>query len=67
MKAQEWPQDTMLIFSGAQEADNSQASGRLWQKFKLIQAFTHVLVTCKNEEDPIKNELARVATTFLPL
>ena len=27
----------------------------------------HVLVTCKNEEDPIKNELARVATTFLPL
>ena len=23
-----------------------------------------VLVTCKNEEDPIKNEVARVATTF---
>ena len=27
----------------------------------------HVLVTCKNEEDPIKNEVARVATTFLPI
>ena len=23
-------------------------------KFELIQAFMHVLVTCKNEEDPIK-------------
>ena len=24
----------------------------------------HVLVTCKNEEDPIKNEVAGVARTF---
>ena len=36
-------------------------------KFKLIQAFMHVLDTCKNEEDPIKNEGARVFTRFLPL
>ena len=36
-------------------------------KFELIQAFMHVLVTCKNEEDPIKNEGARVFTRFLPL
>ena len=36
-------------------------------KFELIQAFIHVLVTCKNEEDPIKNESARVFTRFLPL
>ena len=27
----------------------------------------HVLVTCKNEEDPIQNEGARVVTIFLPL
>ena len=27
----------------------------------------HVLVTCKNEEDSMKNEGARVVTTFLPL
>ena len=27
----------------------------------------HVLDTCKNEEDPIKNEGARVFTRFLPL
>ena len=25
-------------------------------KFKLITAFMHVLVTCKNKEDPIKNK-----------
>ena len=36
-------------------------------KFKLIQAFMHVLYTCKNEEDQIKNEGARVFTRFLPL
>ena len=36
-------------------------------KFELIQAFMYVLVTCKNEEDLIKNAGARVFTTFLPL
>ena len=35
--------------------------------FELIQAFMHVLNICKNEEDPIKNEGARVFTRFLPL
>ena len=39
-------------------------SGR---KFELIQAFMHVLVTCKNEDDRFKNEGARVFTRFLPL
>ena len=33
-------------------------------KFKLIRAFMHVLDTCKNEEDPIKNEGARLFTRF---
>ena len=36
-------------------------------KFELIQAFMHVLVTCKNEEEQIKNEGARLFTRFLPL
>ena len=36
-------------------------------KFELIQAYMHVLDTCKNEEDQIKNEGARVFTRFLPL
>ena len=30
----------------------------------LFQDFIVVLVTCKNEEDPIKNEGARVFTTL---
>ena len=33
-------------------------------KFELIQAFMHVLDTCKYEEDPIKNEGATVVTTL---
>ena len=36
-------------------------------KFKLIQAVTHVPVTCKNKEEPLKNEGARVFRRFLPL
>ena len=28
--------------------------GRIWPKFELIQALLAVLLTCKNEEDPIK-------------
>ena len=48
-------------------ADNSGVGGGLWPKFELIQAFMHVLVTCKNEDDRFKNERARVFTRFLPL
>ena len=66
MKALQWPQDNMLIFLHSR-ADNSEISGGIWPTFKLIQVYMHVLVTCKNEEDPMKNEFAGVATTFLPL
>ena len=38
--------------------------GSIWPNVILIQAFMVVLVTCKNEEDPIKNEGARVVTTL---
>ena len=48
-------------------ADNSGVGGGIWPKFELIQAFMHVLVTCKNEDDQIKKEGARVLTRFLPL
>ena len=41
--------------------------GRIWLKFKPTQDIMVVLVTCKNEEDPLKNKGARVATTFFPL
>ena len=43
-------------------ADNSGVGGGIWSKFELIQAVMHVLVTCKNEDDQIKNEGARVFT-----
>ena len=43
-------------------AANSKVLGRIWQKFELVRDIIDVLVTCKNEEDPIKNEGARVLT-----
>ena len=46
-------------------AVNSVAGGWMWPKIKLIQSFMGVLVTCKNEEDPFKNEGARVVPTDL--
>ena len=36
-------------------------------EIELIQAFMVFLVTCKNEEIPIKNEGFRVLTRFSPL
>ena len=48
-------------------AANSAVHGEITPKFKLIQAFMVVLVTYKNEKDPVKNEGPRVLTTFSPL
>ena len=48
-------------------AANSIVSGGIWPKFKLIQASTHVLITCKYEKDPIKNSWENVMTQFSPL
>ena len=45
-------------------ADNSRVGGGISPKFELIQAFMHILVTCTNEDDSIKNVIARVVTTF---
>ena len=35
-------------------ADNSGVGGGIWPKSELIQAFMHVLLTCKNEDDRFK-------------
>ena len=51
---------TTLYFFKRSMADNSGVNGGIWPKFELIQAFIHVLVTYKNEDDTIKN---RGATT----
>ena len=44
-------------------ADNSAVKGRILLKFELIRDVIAILVTSKYEEDPIKIEGARVATT----
>ena len=67
MKALEWPQDYICRFFRRPSADNSVVSGEILLNFGFIQAFMHVLNTCKNEYDRIKNEGARVAIRFLPL
>ena len=48
-------------------AANSVVGGQVWSKIRLIQAFTVVLDTCKNDGDPSKNESTSVLTTLLPL
>ena len=52
------------VFFRRSRAAHSEVSGKILSKFELIQAFIVVLVTCMNEEDPIKNEGARVLTRF---
>ena len=52
-----------IDFSNTQGADNSAVRGWIWSKFELIRDIVVILVTCKNEEDPLKNKDARVATT----
>ena len=40
--------------------------GQVWLKTKLIKALIVDLDTCKNDEDPSKNESTCVLTTILP-
>ena len=52
-------------FSNWSWAANSAVHGWIRPNFKLIRDYIVVLVTCKNEEDPIKNEGARMLTSLL--
>ena len=56
-----------IVFFRRSRAANSKVSGRILSKFELIQAYIVFLVSCKNKEDPFKNEGARVLTRFSPL
>ena len=47
-------------------AANSPANGQNWAKIKFVRDFITVLVICKFDEDPNKNEVAIVRTTFSP-
>ena len=42
----------------------SAVLGPFWQNFVLVRDVMDVLATCKYEEDPMKNEGARVVTTL---
>ena len=62
-----WHFATMAIGSANpvhSRATNSVVGDGILSKFKLIQAFMVVLVTCKNEEDRSKKEGTQVVTTF---
>ena len=52
----------MGFFFRRSRAANSEIRVQIGLKFKLNQDFMVVLLTDKNEEDPIKNESARVLT-----
>ena len=69
MKALECSQDfshykSMGIFSDAQGQLTQQSLVIIWLKFVLVRDIMVVLLTCKNKEDSIKNEGARVFTTL---
>ena len=49
-------------FFRCSRAANSTVLGRIWPNFQLVRDIMVLLVTCKYEEDPIKNEGARVLT-----
>ena len=52
----------MGIFPNAQGQVTHKS--RILLNFEPIRDIMSLLVACKNEEDPIKNEVARVVTTL---
>ena len=60
IKVLELPQHYTLIYRCSRAA--CSINGEIWLKFELIQDCMHTLVTCKNQEDSIEYEGARVGT-----
>ena len=54
-----------LVMVSGRNLNSSAVLGPIWPNFELARDV--ILVTCKYEEDPIKNEGARVFTTFFTL
>ena len=67
LKTLEWSQQfshyKSMGFVRHSGATNPTVKGLICPNFEPIQAFMAGLDTCKNEEDPIKNQGARVVTT----
>ena len=66
---QDFPHDKSIDgnFFRRSRAANSAVLGRIQLKFELVRDIMVVPVTWQSEEDPIKNEGARVLTRFSPL
>ena len=44
-----------------------ETSGLIWPNFELIQALMYVIISCKYEKDPIKNNQEKEATPFFQI
>ena len=69
LKALEWLQyfshcKSIGIFPNAQGQVTHKPLGGILLNFEHIGDIMGLLVACKNKEDPIKNERARVVTTL---
>ena len=51
-------------FSRCSRAANSVVGGPIRPKFELVQALMHVIVTCKYENERMKNSREKVETPF---
>ena len=56
----------VYVFSDAQGQLTPQSMIGFWPNFELIGTLMVFLITCKNQEAPIKNEGARVLRNFSP-
>ena len=56
---------TLLSYILDTQGQLTIVAGQVWPKIKLVKVFTVVLDTCKNDEDPPRNESIRVLTTLL--
>ena len=54
------------VFSIITLSVTMETSSWIWPNFKLIQAHMYVIITCKNEKNPIKKSREKVKTSFFP-
>ena len=48
-------------------AASSVVRGRIWRNLKLVQALMYVIITCKYEKDPIKNNREKSGNTVFQI
>ena len=55
---------TTLYINFSDSQGQVTLDGGIWPKFELIQAFMHVLVSCKNEDDRFKMKELECSQNF---